>query len=57
MTEKIDELIAAIQQVKILALKFLSTRPRTFNALDKAEKIAGWELADILKSKGKENGM
>lgn len=51
---KIDELISAIQSVKLLAMKTMATRPRAFRALEKAEEEAGWELADLLTKKKKE---
>jgi len=49
MTPKIDELIMAIGSAKKIAREL--NRFKTFHALDDAEKIAGWELADTLSKK------
>lgn len=46
-----DKLILAIGEVKRLARTM--NRFRTFHQLDEAEKIAGYELADILTGKQK----
>ncbi len=50
---KIDPLIMAIQACKLLAREAITTRPKTFKALDKAEEVAGWELAELLTAKKK----
>lgn len=45
----IDKVILKIVEAKRLALK--TKRFKTFSALDKAEKIAGWELSSIMIEK------
>ncbi len=45
---KIDPLIDAIQKAKRMAFENITTRAKTFHALDEAEKIAGWESAKLL---------
>jgi len=49
-----DEIIQKIQDLKREAFETLHTdfpRSKTFRALDEAEKIAGWELADHQETK------
>ena len=45
--EKVDRLVLAIGEVKKLARSM--NRWKTYHAIDDAEKVCGWELADILK--------
>ena len=51
-----DDIIDLIQSIKCLVRDTLGTdepRPKTFKALDEAESVAGWELADIQTAREK----
>lgn len=45
------ELIQAIMNLKILAMKHITTHPATFHAIDTVTRIAGWEEASVLGDK------
>ena len=49
--KKVDILIKKIMEAKRLAREL--NRFQTFHALDKAEKVAGYELADVITGKQK----
>lgn len=42
---RVDEVLQAIIDLKVLARKHITGFPATFHAIDVAERIAGWERA------------
>ena len=43
-----DEIIEAINSLRVLLMKKITKRPATYHAVDVLSKIAGWELAALL---------